>query len=47
MKKDKKNIEKILEAYKDELMYQFIMSLDNELVGYTSCRIRMIAENLT
>ena len=47
MKKDKKNIDKILESYKDELIYQFIMSLDNELVGYTACRIRMIAENLT
>ena len=47
MKKDKKNIDKILESYKDELIYQFIMSLNNELVDYTACRIRMIAENLT
>ena len=47
MKRNKRNIDNILEAYKDELMYQFIMSLDNELVGYTACRIRMIAENLT
>ena len=47
MKRDKRNIEKILESYKDELMYQFVMSLDNELVGYTACRIRMIAEKLS
>lgn len=44
MKKDKQQIDKILEAYKNELMYQFIMSLDNELVGYTACRIRMITD---